>query len=73
MPNVYTAEYLDKFEVCDYRWGDDKYPNARQLRDKKARELRGEGWTVKVGKYDYSDLGHFVLYWLEATRPKTGN
>lgn len=70
MTTVYTSEYLSKFEVLEEQWRDDKTPDARKLRDARARELRKAGWTVTCGTYDYTDLGRFVMYWLNAERPK---
>jgi len=37
----------------------------RKPRDCKAKELRQEGWTVKVGKFSYD---HDDVYWYEATK-----
>lgn len=71
MPQVYTADFLSENEVYEHQWTEDHFPDARKLRDRKARELRKDGWVVEVGKYDYTDLGCFIIYWLVATRPKS--
>lgn len=72
MPQVYTAEFLSENDVYEQQWSDDHFPDARKTRDRKARELRKGGWVVEVGKYDYTDLGRFILYWLVAIRSKKG-
>jgi hypothetical protein len=38
---------------------------ARTLRDRRARELRAEGKTVKCGKVSFAGLGYGDMYWLE--------
>jgi len=67
---VYTADYLAKTEVLEERWSDDKYPNALQLRNARAKELRCQGWTVKCQKWDFTDLARCCVYSLEATRER---
>jgi hypothetical protein len=48
MVNAYPKEYLDKYEIIDEMWTDDKEPDAKKIRDRRARELRKHGWTVQV-------------------------
>ena len=42
--------------------------NAKLARDRRARELRKDGWTVKSEKWDFSDLARDVMYTLEARK-----
>ena len=53
-------------QTLDYRT--DQKENAKFLRDKAARELRKEGYRVKVETFDFTDLGKFKLYRLTAIR-----
>jgi hypothetical protein len=68
--NVYPKEYLDRFEVIEEQWGDSKYPDAKQLRDRRAKELRKQGFTVKCQKWDFTDLARSCSYSLTATRER---
>ena len=43
-----------------------KYPNAKKIRDLRARELRKEGYTVTVKTWDFTDLSRSMYYTLEA-------
>lgn len=70
MPQVYTADFLSENDVLEEQWSGAKFPDAKKLRDKRARELRNNKWTVKVGKCNYPDLGRFIMFWLVATRAK---
>ncbi len=51
-------------------WRTDQDADAKKNRDARARQLRKEGWHVETRKDDYMDLGRFVLYSLDASRPK---
>lgn len=64
MVNVYPKEYLDKFEVKEESFKDMKE------RNRVARELRKEGWTVECKTWRFPDLGGGALYKLNATRPR---
>lgn len=68
MPTGYPEEYLLNNEVISESWGTDKHNNAKTLRNRRAKELRKEGWVVNCGMYDYTDLGRFRLFWLEGAR-----
>jgi len=70
MPSLYTQEYLDKYEVKEESWPDDKYPDALQLRNRAAKALRAEGWTVECGTTDFTDLARCKVYWLYATKER---
>lgn len=68
---VYPKEYFDTHEKpITEHYPDDKYPDAMQRRNKRARELRKQGWTVKVGTADFQDLARATSYWLEAEKEK---
>lgn len=56
MTNVYSAEYLKTHEIYNGQtvWGYSKYPDAQSLRNAVARQLRKDGWTVKI--FTYSDF-----------------
>ena len=70
MTQVYTADYLSENEVVEERYPDDKYPDALSLRNRRARELRKEGWTVKCETFDFTDLARCRVYHLLATRQR---
>lgn len=64
--NIYT----DGLEHKDETYPESKYPDAKKVRDQRAKQLRTEGWTVKVRKWDFSGMGAGVTYTLEASRPR---
>ena len=68
MPTVYTAEQLKQYEFKEESYADDKFPNAPQLRNMRAKALRKEGWYVEVGTTDFTDLARCRVCWLKATR-----
>ena len=68
--NVYPKEELAQNEVKRESWGTIQHPDAKKLRDKRARELRKDGWTVTTNKVEFSSLGRTTIYTLEATRPR---
>lgn len=53
-------------KVIELSFRDDVTPDAKKKRDKKARELRAEGYVVKTKTWDFIDLGRFKLYTLTA-------
>ncbi len=65
MSNIYT-DGLEHLDLSYSKFG----PKAMQLRNQKARELRKEGWTVKCGTTDFTDLARGMYYWIEAKREK---
>lgn len=67
---LFSAEYLEKYDILEEGWTDDKYPDAKQRRDRRARELRKKGWTVEIRTYNYADLLRCMYYGLEARRGK---
>ena len=64
MGNVYTTEYLERYEVREEQFSE------RAPRDKLARELRKQGWTVKCKKWDFTDLARCVAYSLHGVRER---
>lgn len=70
MVQGYPQEYLERFEVIDETYSEGRYPNARKLRDQRARQLRREGWTVECRKWDFIDLARCYAYSLHAEREK---
>ena len=55
----------------DYKkefWTTDKTPNAKQIRDSRAKQLRKEGYTVTTNKLNFSDLARCTYYGLEAEK-----
>lgn len=55
-------DYIELF------WTTDKNPNAKHLRDSKARELRKLGYTVESKTVNFIDLARCIYYGLEATK-----
>ena len=70
--NCYSKEYLEKYDVIEKIWRENHYDNAKQLRDREARRLRKDGWTVKTQKLYFPDLDSVITYCLFANRGKTG-
>ena len=71
VPTAYPADFIARNEVIKQSWRDDECPDAKKLRDRRARELRRQGWKIECFTYDYTDLGRFTLYGLEGYRPRT--
>ena len=70
MPSVYTQEYLDKYEVKELIFSDDKEPDSMMHRNRVAKILRGAGWTVECGVTDLTDLARCKAYWLKARKER---
>ena len=71
MGDVYTKEYFDTHEhPIKECYTDDKYSDAMQRRNRRARELRRQGWTVKSGTTSFQDLARATSYWLEAEKER---
>lgn len=70
MTAVYTAEFIANNEVLEERWPDDKYLDALQRRNARARELRKQGWTVECKKWDFTDLARCSVYTIYATKKR---
>jgi hypothetical protein len=60
--------YVDGRQHIDLQWALDRYPDAMALRNRKAKELRRQGYEVNCGKYEFTDLARTVVYWLEAAK-----
>lgn len=56
--------YVDGLDHLDEMYKD------RKKRDRRARGLRREGWTVTCKKYHFYDLGDGPRYCLKANRAK---
>lgn len=54
-------------------WTTDKEPNAKQIRDRRARELRKQGWKVKSETDRFTDLARCTRYGIYATKEQGGN
>jgi hypothetical protein len=54
--------YIDGKQHLDLQFKDMKE------RNRKARELRKEGWTVKCSTIDFIDLARAVIYLIEAVK-----
>lgn len=66
--NDLPSKNAKEFEMLQFNFSDNLYPNARKLRDKHARELRKQGWEIRCGKqFDYG-FGKGNVYWLAAYR-----
>lgn len=67
--NIYDSEHLKNNYVIEEGYRDDQCADAKKRRDRRARDLRQQGYTVKVDSHDYTDLGRFRLYSLYGTKP----
>ena len=56
--------YVDGLDHLDEMYKD------RKERDRKARKLRRDDWTVICKKYQFWDLGDNSRYCLSSSRPK---
>ena len=65
---VYAEEYLKAWDVIEENYYPNKDPCAKQNRDKRARELRKQGYTVVCKKWSFQDLGYGDMYTLEAEK-----
>jgi hypothetical protein len=62
--------YLQKYAVLEEHYDTRETPDAKQLRDRRARELRRQGWTVQIDTKKYNVLEVYVVYWLFGERKK---
>jgi len=67
--DVYPAEYTKKYEVRTEKFYESDSPDARKLRDRRAKELRAEGWEVECSSTSFPDIDDKV-YELEARRER---
>jgi hypothetical protein len=70
MVNCYPKEYLNEYDVLEERYYESKDPDAKKKRDRRARELRRQGWTVQIETFHNYDLGIGASYSLFAERKK---
>lgn len=68
--NVYPEEYTRQFDIIEEGWSEDREPDAKRIRDRRARDLRKQGWTVRAETYDFTDLARTVRYCIHAVRIK---
>jgi len=62
--------YLQEYDVFEEHWDTREMPDAKTFRDRRARELRRQGWTVQIDTKRYNVLEVYVVYWLFAERKK---
>ena len=62
--------YLQEYDVFEEHWDTREMPDAKTFRDRRARELRRQGWTVQIDTKKYNVLDKHVVYWLFAERKK---
>jgi hypothetical protein len=60
----------EKYDVKEEFWLDDQEPNAKAIRDRRARELRKQGWEVKSETDSFRDLARCTRYGIFATRKR---
>lgn len=70
--NAYSGDYLKKWEIIDERYYTNRDPSAKQQRDRRARQLRKEGYIVECKIYHFHDMGGGSVYTLDAKRIKEG-
>jgi hypothetical protein len=63
--------YLQDYDVFEKHWDTRETPDAKLIRDRRARELRRQGWTVQIDTKRYNVLEAYVVYWLFGERKKT--
>jgi hypothetical protein len=70
MANCYPKEYLERYEVINEKYYTKKDLDAKRNRDKRARELRKQGFKVTCEKWSFPDFGTGDMYTLEAERER---
>lgn len=70
MVQAVSEKLVDQYDVFHFSIADDVEPDARKIRDRKAKELRGQGWNVVCKRVGFADLMGCNVYMLDATRPK---
>lgn len=60
--NVYPASFLERYKIIDENYFSDREPNAKTIRDKQARELRKEGWTVKTETVNIEGIKCYSIF-----------
>ncbi len=69
--NVYTPGFLTLYDTRELNFRSDGDVNAKRHRDRVAKQMRKQGWSVRVGTYHFRDMG-YTVYGLQATRKKKG-
>jgi hypothetical protein len=64
MPNVYTAEYLQRFEIEERTFSD----KGEALRFR--NELKKQGFQTEWERFDYTDLARGIAYVVTGTRER---
>jgi hypothetical protein len=49
-------------------YSDTKYPDAKKIRDRRAKELRKQGYIVEVKTWNFTDLSRSMFYTLEGKK-----
>jgi hypothetical protein len=68
MVNCYSEEYLKMWDIIEERYSTKTDPLAKKNRDRRARELRKEGYTVTCEKWSFPDVGFSDMYTIEAKK-----
>lgn len=66
--NAYSEEYLKTWEIIEEHYFTKSDPYAKRLRDRRARQLRKEGYIVECKKWDFPDIGTGSMYIIDAKR-----
>jgi len=71
--NAYSEDYLKEWDIINERYSTKTDPLAKRNRDKRARELRKQGYTVTCEKWSFPDMGLSDLYTIEAKKRRSIN
>jgi hypothetical protein len=63
--NCYSAELMNKYEIIDMVFRDDKIEDAGTVRNRFAKMLRKDGFTVKSTKSTCMGVGFYEIYALK--------
>jgi hypothetical protein len=65
MARTYTVEFLKQFEVLEENY------KEKKVRDRRAKELRKQGYSVDVESVNFSWADGSMIYYIHATRPRS--
>ena len=68
MVTCYNKDYADKNDIIDKSFFDSKDPMAKQNRDKEARSLRKDGYSVKTSVCHFDTT---TVYYFHAVKAYT--
>lgn len=68
--NIFTADFLQQFEIVKEKYPDWNFAEAQTVAKNRKKELEAQGYTVKVKRWNFIDLGRGYSYSVTAIKPR---